>query len=68
MQIVEKLKQRFIYLLLVGALLGVAGYEWHLFRQGNVIAVASAKPPPSPGPIMAEGRVATHPGGEVTIA
>lgn len=68
MTIVEKLKQRFIYLLLIGALLGVGGYEWHLFQQGRVIAVASAKPPPRPGPIMAEGRVSTHPGGEVTVA
>ncbi|HEU5076376.1 MAG TPA: efflux RND transporter periplasmic adaptor subunit [Polyangiaceae bacterium] len=68
MKIVEKLKQRFIYLLLIGALVAVAGHEWRLFQQGKVIAVAAAKPPPPPGPIVAEGRVSTHPGGEVTIA
>ena len=28
-----------IYLLLVGALVTVAGYEWHLFQQGKVISV-----------------------------
>lgn len=67
MRIVDQLKQRFVYLLLAGALIGVAGYEFHLFRKGKVVAVASAKPAPSPGPIMAEGRVATHPGGEITI-
>jgi len=68
MNIVEKLKQRFIYLLLAGALITVVGYEWHLFQQGKVIAIASAKAPPPPGPIVAEGRVSTHPGGEVTVA
>jgi len=68
MKIVEKLRQRLVYLLLIGALTAVAGYEWHLFRHGEVIATAAAKPPPRPGPIIAEGRVSTYPGGEITLA
>lgn len=68
MNILDKLRQRFVYLVLIGALLAVGGYEWHLFQQGKVISVASAKPPPPAGPIVAEGRVASYPGGEVTLA
>lgn len=68
MNILDKLRQRLVYLVLIGALLAVGGYEWHLFQQGKVISVASAKPVPHAGPIVAEGRVASYPGGEVTLA
>jgi RND family efflux transporter MFP subunit len=68
MKILELLRGRVTYLVLAASVLGVVGYEWHQIVKSSVIPAAAAQPKASERRILAEGRVATYPGGEVTLA
>lgn len=68
MKIFDLLRGRITYLLLAASALGVVGYEWHQLRQSSVIPTAAAQPKPGTRRILAEGRVAAYPGGEVTLS
>ncbi len=68
MKLLDLLRGRITYLLLAASVLGVVGYEWHQLRQSSVIPTAAAQPKPSARRILAEGRVAAYPGGEVTLS
>ena len=68
MKIFQALKGRLTYLVLAASVLGVVGYEWHELEKRSVIPTAAAQPKPGARRILAEGRVATYPGGEVTLA
>jgi RND family efflux transporter MFP subunit len=68
MNIPEIFRGKLTYLVLGASVLGVAGYEWHQIRKSSVIPTAAAQPKPSERRILAEGRVAPYPGGEITLA
>lgn len=68
MKILEIVRARVSVLVLAALVLGVVGYEWQKLRSTNVIATASAKPKPMNSvEILAEGRLTTYPGAEVTL-
>jgi len=68
MRVFEAFKGRLTYLVLGASVLGVVGYEWHQIRKSSVIPTAAAQTKPADRRILAEGRVAAYPGGEVTLA
>lgn len=68
MTIFAAFKGRLTYWLLGASVLGVAGYEWHQIRKSSVIPTAAAQAKPVERRILAEGRVAAYPGGEITLA
>lgn len=69
MAIVETLKARKSFFLLALLGLGVAAYEWHQVKTEGIVATASAKEGKAERPvILAEGRLATYPGAEITVS
>ena len=69
MSILETLKNRKALFVLAALGLGVAGYEWQQVRTAGLVATASAKEhAPERQLILAEGRLATYPGAEITLA
>lgn len=69
MKILGVIKERKALLVLVALGTGVLGYEWHQATKGPLIATASAKQgAEQPATqILAEGRIATYPGADVTV-
>jgi len=62
-----KNKKSLIALAMLG--LGVAGYEWHQARAEGLVATASASErKPEKKLVLAEGRLATYPGAEITLS
>jgi RND family efflux transporter MFP subunit len=69
MSFIDVIKQRSSLLILAALGLGVFGYEWHQIRHQDLVASAAAKPAtPKPNVVLAEGRVASYPGAEVTLS
>jgi HlyD family secretion protein len=68
MWIVEAIKSR-ASLLVLGALgAGVFAYEWRSVKHAEMISSAEAKPAQAKrSGVLAEGRVATYPGAEITL-
>jgi RND family efflux transporter MFP subunit len=69
MTVLDIIKER-KSLLVLGALgLGVLAYEWHQVKSAELVATAAAKPAEHKvRGVLAEGRVATYPGAEVTLS
>jgi len=68
MRIFEVIKERKALLVLVALGAGVFGYEWHQATKGPLIPTAAAKQGPQPPTqILAEGRLTTYTGGDVTV-
>lgn len=69
MGLVNTLKERKSLFVLAALGLGVAGYEWHQVKTAGLVATASAQErKPEKSVILAEGRLATYPGAEITLS
>lgn len=68
MKIAPILKGRATYVVLGTALLGVTGFELSGPREASPIPSASAAARPARPRLVAEGRVVTYPGGDVTVS
>ncbi len=69
MSVLDVIKERRSLLVLGALVLGVVGYEWQQLKHASLVATAAAKPAaPKATGILAEGRVATYPGTEVTLS
>jgi RND family efflux transporter MFP subunit len=68
MSLIQAIKQRAALLVMLALLGGVVAHEWREIRSESLIASAQAKPKASkPSAVLAEGRLATYPGGQVTV-
>jgi RND family efflux transporter MFP subunit len=68
MRVVEFIKERKALLVLSALGAGVLGYELHQLRSADLVATAVAKPAQSQRGVLAEGRVSSYPGAEVTLS
>ena len=68
MTLISTLKHHKALLTLSTLALAVAGYEWHQVRSQGIVPVASAKEKPERQLVLAEGRLATYPGAEITLS
>ena len=68
MSLLSAIKQRAALLVMLALLGGVLVYEWREVRNESLISSAQARPKASkPSAVLAEGRLAAYPGGQVTV-